>query len=117
MVVCWVVCSVDGSIKLQLTGSLPRRSATHECALSCLIPICSIAGREFAETTVIRPSLSMEQLREQARRAAGAQGRLASAQEGIEATAQEGLKHRRYVLVSVHAIRKLNQKGVMFSML
>ena len=63
MVVCWVVCSVDGSIKLQLAGSLPRRSATHECALSCLIPMCSIAGREFAETTVIRPSLSMEQLR------------------------------------------------------
>ena len=79
--------------------------------------LCSIAGREFAETTVIRPTLSLAQLREQARRAAGVQGRQASAHEGIEATAQEGLKHRRYVLVSVHAIRKLNHKGVMFSML
>ena len=79
--------------------------------------LCSIAGHEFSETTLISPDLTKAQLREQAQRAVGPQAWTPAGQAAIDERVREGLKDRRYVLVSVHTIRLLNQKGIMFSML
>lgn len=65
----------------------------------------------------MRPDLSLAQLRERVRRAAGAQGRLPGSQAAIEERVRQEQREQRYVLVSVHTIRKLNRQGIQFSML
>lgn len=105
----------SGKQALAVLQAVPQGAAPLPLTVCHPAPACSTAGLNFeGESTFIKRTPGLPELRANVLRAAAQQG---LHDVDVERTVLEAAKGYRIVLVSVHAIRRLNQQGIRFHML